>query len=306
VVSTPAASIGAAVSEVIRMANEMRDLVGPGRLASAMSAHNPLSAWLAELAGFDGIWASGFELSAAYGVPDASLLSFTQHLDMTRAIVERVSVPVVADLDTGYGNAVNVMHVVGAYARAGVAAVVIEDKIFPKDTSLLAGGRQDLVRVEEFQGKIAAALAAGRERDLLVIARTEALIADLGIDEALRRASAYAEARADMILVHSKQKTPDEIVAFSQRWQGKTRLVVVPTAYPDLTEAKIRELGNIGMVIYGNHAVRAAVTAMRQVFAEIRADGGIQNIDKRIAAVEEIFDLQRVAEMKSIEQKYLR
>ena len=109
-----------------------------------------------------------------------------------------------------------------------------------------------------------------------------------------------------MILVHSKQKTPDEIVAFSQRWQGKTRLVVVPTAYPDLTEAKIRELGNIGMVIYGNHAVRAAVTAMRQVFAEIRADGGIQNIDKRIAAVEEIFDLQRVAEMKSIEQKYLR
>src|SRR5215469_104224 len=119
------------------MANKLRELVGPGRLASMMSAHNPLSARLAELAGFDGIWASGFELSAAYGVPDVSLLSFTQHLDMTRAIVERVSVPVVADLDTGYGNAVNVMHVVSAYSRAGVAAVVIED------TSLLAGGRQD-------------------------------------------------------------------------------------------------------------------------------------------------------------------
>ena len=76
-----------------------------------------------------------------------------------------------------------------------------------------------------------------------------------------------------MILVHSKQKTPDEIVAFARRWQGETRLVVVPTAYPDLTEVRIRELGNIGMVIYGNHAIRAAVTAMRQVFAEIRADG---------------------------------
>jgi phosphoenolpyruvate phosphomutase len=288
------------------MPNKLGDLVGPGRLASVMSAHNPLSARLAELAGFDAIWASGFELSAAYGVPDASLLSFSQHLDMTRAIVERVSVPVVADLDTGYGNAVNVMHVVGAYARAGVAAVVIEDKTFPKDTSLLAGGRQELVRAEEFQGKIAAARAAGSERDLVVIARTEALIADLGLDEGLKRAQAYSEAGADMILVHSKQKTPDEIVAFARRWQGDTRLVVVPTAYPDLTEARIRELGNIGMVIYGNHAVRAAVTAMRQVFAEIRADGGIHNVDKRIVSVEEIFELQRVAEMKAVEQKYLR
>ena len=139
-----------------------------------------------------------------------------------------------------------------------------------------------------------------------MVARTEALIADLGIDEALRRASAYSEAGADMILVHSKQKTPDEIVAFARRWQGQTRLMVVPTAYPDLTEARIRELGNIGMVIYGNHAIRAAVTAMRQVFAEIRADGGIHNVDKRIVSVEEIFELQRVAEMKSIEQKYLR
>ena len=288
------------------MANKLRDLVGPGRLVSVMSAHNPLSARLAELAGFDGIWASGFELSAAYGVPDASLLSFTQHLDMTRAIVERVSVPVIADLDTGYGNAVNVMHVVGAYARAGAAAVVIEDKSFPKDTSLLAGGRQDLVRVEEFQGKIAAARAAGSAHGLLVVARTEALIADLGLEEALTRARAYAEAGADMILVHSKQKTPDEIIAFVRRWQGGTRLVVVPTAYPDLTEAKIRELGNIGIVIYGNHAVRAAVTAMRQVFAAIRADGGIHNVGKQIASVEEIFELQRVAEMKSVEQQYLR
>jgi phosphonopyruvate hydrolase len=288
------------------MTNKLREVIAGTGLASVMSAHNPLSARLAELAGFDGIWASGFELSAAYGVPDASLLSFTQHLDMTRAIAEAVAAPVVADLDTGYGNAVNVLHVVAAYARAGVAAVVIEDKTFPKDTSLLAGGRQDLVRIEEFQGKIAAARVAGRERDLLVVARTEALIADLGVDEALRRADAYDEAGADMILVHSKRKTPDEIIDFTRRWPKKTPLAVVPTAYPDLTEAKIRELRKIGMVIYGNHAVRAAVTAMRQVFAEIRADGGIHNVDKRIVSVEEIFELQRVAEMKAAEQKYMR
>jgi phosphoenolpyruvate phosphomutase len=288
------------------MANALRDKVASGGLATLMAAHNPLSARLAEEAGFDGIWASGFELSAAYGVPDASLLSFTTHLDMTRAIIEQVGVPLVADLDTGYGNAINVFHVVGAYARAGSAAVVIEDKTFPKDTSLLAGGRQELIRIEEFQGKIEAARAASSGHDLLVIARTEALIADLGIDEALRRGAAYQEAGADLLLIHSKRKTPDEIVAFANAWAGMIPLVLVPTAYPGLTEEKARALGKIGIMIYANHAVRAAVTAMRDIFAAIRRDGGIHEVDKRIASVEDIFDLQRVPAMKAAEKRYLR
>ncbi|HEV2335331.1 MAG TPA: phosphonopyruvate hydrolase [Stellaceae bacterium] len=288
------------------MANALRDKIAGGRLAVVMAAHNPLSARLAEEAGFDGVWASGFELSAAYGLPDASLLSFTQHLEMTRAMIEQVSVPLVADLDTGYGNAINVAHVVGAYARAGAAAVVIEDKTFPKDTSLLAGARQELVRVSEFQGKIEAARAAGAGHDLLVIARTEALIADLGIAEALSRGAAYAEAGADLLLIHSKQKTPNEIVAFAARWEGGVPLVIVPTAYPQLTEAKVKALGKIAIVIYANHAVRAAVTAMRETFAAIRRDGGIHEVDRRIASVEDIFELQRVAAMKAAEKRYLR
>jgi phosphonopyruvate hydrolase len=212
----------------------------------------------------------------------------------------------VADIDTGYGNAINVLHVVTAYAAAGAAAVVMEDKLFPKDTSLLAGGRQELVRIEEFQGKIAAAREAGKAHGLLIIARTEALIADLGLKEALKRGMAYAEAGADLLLVHSKRKTPDEIVAFTERWQGTIPLVIVPTAYPDLTEAKVRALGKIRIVIYANHAIRAAVGAMRQVFARIRRDGGIHRVDKQIASVEEIFELQRVPAMKAAEKKYLR
>jgi phosphonopyruvate hydrolase len=288
------------------MPNALKLKLAEGRLVTVMSAHNPLSARLAEEAGFDGIWASGFELSAAYGVPDASLLSMTQHLDMTRAICEQVGVPIIADLDTGYGNAINVLHVVGAYARAGAAAVVIEDKTFPKDTSLLAGGRQELVRISEFQGKIAAAKEAGKEGDVVVIARTEALIADLGLDEALRRGAAYAEAGADLLLVHSKRKTPDEIVAFCEHWDGRIPIVIVPTAYPDLTEEKVRSLGKIAIVIYANHAIRAAVSAMRKTFADIRCDGGIHQVDKQIASVEDIFELQRVGAMKEAEKRYLR
>jgi len=275
-------------------------------MVHAMSAHNPLSAILAEEAGFDAIWASGFELSAAYGIPDASLLSLTQHLDMTRAICERVHLPVIADIDTGYGNAINVMHVVAAYERAGVGAVVMEDKRFPKDTSLLEGGRQELVRVEEFQGKIEAAVAARQDPSLVVVARTEALIAGLGQQEALARAHAYVEAGADMILVHSKRKTPDEVLAFIAAWDGRVPIVLVPTAYPQLTEAAMRRTGKVGVVIYGNHAIRAAVTAMRQVFRQIRTEGGIAGADAAIVTVEEIFRLQGVPEMKAAEAKYLR
>jgi phosphonopyruvate hydrolase len=271
-----------------------------------MAAHSPLSASLAEEAGFDGLWASGFELSALYGLPDVSLISMTQHLDMVRAIAGQSSLPIVADIDTGFGNAINVIHATGEYERAGAAAVVIEDKTFPKVTSLVAGGRQELLRTEEFQGKIAAAIATRKTRDFLVIARTEALIAGLGEAEALRRAAAYEEAGADMILIHSKQKTPDEVESFVRAWKGKLPIVIVPTAYPEMNETRIRALGKIGMVIYGNHAIRACVTAMQDVFARIRKDGGIHNVNKDIVPVEEVFRLQRMDQVKADEKKFLR
>lgn len=287
-------------------ASTLREKVFGRLLTHIIGAHNPLSARLAEEAGFDGIWASGFELSAAYGVPDASIVSMTQHLDMTRAMADSIAVPVVADIDTGYGNAINVMHAIEKYEAAGAAAVVIEDKSFPKDTSLLADGRQELVRIEEFQGKIAAAIAARRDPDFMIIARVEALIAGLGQDEAQRRGEAYAEAGADAILIHSKSRTPDEIVAFTRGWRPEVPLVIVPTAYPELTEDAIAGLGKIKLVIYGNHGIRAAVTAMQRVFAQIRTDRGIHNADREIVPVERIFDLQGVPEMKRREKRFLR
>ena len=203
----------------------LRQMLNNNPLTRIIGAHNPLSARLAEEAGFDGIWASGFELSASFAVPDASILSMTQHLEMTRAICATVQIPVVADIDTGYGNAVNVMHAIAQYEAAGAAAVVMEDKKFPKDTSLLHGGRQELVRMEEFAGKLEAACASRVSTDFLVIARTEALIAGRGQEEANRRATAYVDAGADAVLIHSKSGTPDEIVEFCRGWNGSTPLV---------------------------------------------------------------------------------
>lgn len=283
----------------------LRDKMAARGLAHIMAAHSPLSAMLAEEAGFDGIWASGFELSALYGLADMSLITMTQHLDMVRAMAERCSLPIVADIDTGFGNAVNVIHAIRHYERVA-AAVVIEDKTFPKVTSLVADGRQELLRIEEFQGKVAAAVATRTDPGFLVIARTEALIAGLGQAEALRRAAAYEAAGADMVLIHSKKKTPDEVESFVRAWTGRAPIVLVPSAYPEMNATRIEALGKVKMVIYGNHAIRAAVTAMQDVFARIRADGGIQNVDKNIVPVEEIFRIQRMDQIKTDEQRFLR
>ncbi|MCG2597171.1 phosphonopyruvate hydrolase [Achromobacter insuavis] len=288
-----------------RNARFRRKLQDPA-LMHAMSAHNPLSARLAAEAGFDAIWGSGFELSASYAVPDANILSAGLHLDMMRAIAATVDVPVIADIDTGFGNAINVSYVVPQYEAAGVSAVVMEDKTFPKDTSLRADGRQELVRVEEFQGKIEAACAARRDPDFCVIARTEALIAGLGQAEALARAAAYEAAGADAILIHSKQATPDEVLAFIAAWSGGVPLVLVPTAYPQLRERDIQALGKVGLVIYGNHAIRAAVGAMREVFARIRAEGGIHAVDAGLPTVRDIIGLQGDADMRELERRFLR
>ena len=285
---------------------KFRQILAKNGLVEAMAAHSPLSAMLVAEAGFDAIWASGFELSAMYGVPDVSVVSMTQHLDMTRAMAERSGLPVVADIDTGFGNAINVLYAVEQYERAGAAAVVMEDKSFPKVTSLIAGGRQEMVRIEEFQGKIEAARTARRDPDFLVVARTEALIAGLGQDEALKRARAYEAAGADMILVHSRQKTPDEIEAFVRAWDGKAPIALVPTAYPQMTVARVRELKKIGLLIWGNHAIRASVRAMRETFAQIRKERGIQGVESRIATVEEVFELQGMGKVKEDEKRFLR
>jgi phosphonopyruvate hydrolase len=226
------------------------------------------------------------------------------HLEMVRAIGEVQDAPVVADIDTGFGNAVSVAYAVPRYAAAGAAAVVMEDKTFPKDSSLRPGGQQELVPMGEFQGKVEAAKALGR--GMLVVARTEALIAVLGQDEALRRGAAYAEAGADAVLIHSKQKTPDEILAFCQAWPGQVPLVLVPTSYPQLSFADVASLGKVGLVICGNHAIRAAVAAMRDTFRRILAEGGIAGVEARIASVAEVFALQGDPRLRELERAYLR
>ena len=287
-------------------ARKLRELFTKKTLTRIVGAHNGLSAKLVERAGFDGVWASGLEISASYGIPDASLVSMYQFLEAARSMNEVIDIPIVADCDTGYGNAMNVMYMVKRYEEAGIAAVSIEEKKFPKDNSLLAGGRQELLRVEEFEGKIEAAKSAQKNSDFMVIARVEALIAELGQEEAQMRAHRYAEAGADAILIHSKSSDPGEVVEFINYWDLDVPIVLVPTNYPSLKEKDIKALGKVKMVIYANHGLRAAIKGMETVFAKIESDGGIADLDEFIDPVSHIFEIQGVPEMKENEKKFLR
>lgn len=273
-------------------ASKLRNSLETKPLVAGVGARDALDARLIENAGFDFVWASSFCISVAHCVPDASILSMTQFLETARSMNEVINLPIVYDADTGYGGESNTAYAVRLLEEADMAAICIEDKVFPKQSSLLPGGAHPLVSVEEFSRKIAAAKSAQSQGDIVVIARTEALIAGLGIDEALRRAEAYEKAGADMILFHSKSKTPDEIVECVKRWSGKAPVTLVPTNYPDLDEPAMEALGKIKMVIYGNQTVRAAVKAVEEVLGELRKNRGARTVDNRIATVNRVFALQ--------------
>lgn len=273
-------------------ARKLRSLIEARPLIAGVGARDALDARLIENAGFDFVWASSFCVSVAHCVPDASILSMTQFIETARAMNEVIDIPIIFDADTGYGGDANTAYAIRLLEDADMGAVCIEDKVFPKQSSLLPGGSHQLVPAEDFARKIGAARASLRRGEMVIIARTEALIAGLGIDEALRRAEAYEKAGADLILFHSKSKTPDEIVECVRRWSGKAPIVLVPTNYPDLDEPAMEALGKVKMVIYGNQTVRAAVKAVEDVLAEIRRSRGAKTIEDRIATVKRVFALQ--------------
>lgn len=276
----------------------------PGAL-KVVGAHDALSARLIERAGFDGVWASGFAISASLKcIPDASFITSSEQLEVERNIAEAVTIPVIADCDTGYGNALNVMRTVNDRERAGVAAICIEDNVYPKRCSFYAGVRRELIPIDEHCGKIKAAKAAQTVSDFMVIARTEALIAGWGQEEALKRAEAYAEAGADAVLIHSKSKTFDELKTLYRAWSGRVPLVVVPTIF-DQTTAQEMEQAGAKIIIYANQPVRAAIRAMRETLDLIRTDTRPGAANDRIVTLPEVYDIVGVPQMEQDEKAFL-
>jgi phosphoenolpyruvate phosphomutase len=282
----------------------LRRMLQSPQLEFLMEAHNGLSARIVREAGFGGIWASGLSISAQFGVRDNNEASWTQVVDVLEFMADASDLPILLDGDTGYGNFNNMRRLVRKLEQRGIAGVCIEDKQFPKTNSFLNGERQPLADMEEFAGKIAAGKDTQNDPDFSIVARVEALIAGWGMDEALRRAEAYRAAGADAILIHSKLSKPDEIVTFAREWARRLPLVIVPTKYYSTPTDVFRQAG-ISTVIWANHLVRSAVSAMQSVAKEIHESQTLVNVEDRIVSVNEIFRLQDADEYSAAERLYL-
>ncbi len=271
----------------------------------AVGAHDALSAKLIEEAGFGAIWVSSFGLSTAQKCqPDANVLTMTEVLDIAKNIEATVSIPVIADCDTGYGDAINVMRTVKEFERAGIAAISIEDNPFPKRCSLYPGARAEIAPMQEMVGRIQAAKAAQQTKDFVVIARTEALIAGLGLKEAFKRANAYKEAGADAILIHSKSNTSDEVLGFAEGWGHATPLVVVPTMFPNTNAKELHQAG-FQLIIFANQALRASIQAMQETLRQLKTTETAGAANQQIVALERVYDLVGVQQLREREKKFI-
>jgi len=289
---------------MLKKTTQFKQLLHSDRLEFLMEAHNGLSAKIVEEAGFKGIWGSGLAISAALGVRDNNEASWTQVLEVIEFMSDATTIPMLLDADTGYGNFNNVRRLVRKLEQRSVAAMCIEDKLFPKTNSFINGEQQPLADIDEFVGKIKAAKDTQQASDFCVIARIEALIAGWGLAEALKRAEAYYRAGADAILMHSKRATAEEILAFMHEWQDTCPVVIVPTMYYN-TPTPVFEEAGISLVIWANHALRASVKAIQETVAQIYRERSLITVEPKIVPVKEIFRLQNADELKAAEKQYL-
>lgn len=269
-----------------------------------MEAHNGLSARIVEETGFQGIWASGLSISAALGVRDNNEASWTQVLEVCEFMSDATGIPILLDGDTGYGNFNNVRRLVQKLEQREIAAVCIEDKLFPKTNSFIKGEQQPLADIDEFAGKIKAAKDEQRSDYFSVVARLEAFIAGWGLDEMLRRAEAYHEAGADALLVHSKLTKPDQIFEFMAAWQDRCPVIIVPTTYYSTPVKRFDDAG-ISVVVWANHNMRSCITAMKETCKTIFEERSLCTVEDQIAPVKEVFRIQNASELLSAEERYL-
>jgi len=283
---------------------QFKQMLTSNQLEFILEAHDGLSAKIVEETGFKGIWGSGLAISAALGVRDNNEASWTQVLDVSEFMSDATNIPIMLDSDTGYGNFNNVRRLVKKLEQRKIAAMCIEDKLFPKTNSFINGEAQELAKIDEFSGKIKAAKDTQEDPDFCVVARIEAFIAGWGLSEALKRAEAYHKAGADALLVHSKKNTAEDIFEFMKEWKDTCPVVIVPTMYYNTPTDEFQDCG-VSLVIWANHLLRARIKAMQHIATQIYKDRALTSVENEIVSVKEVFRLQNADELKKAEKVYL-
>ena len=251
--------------------------------------YDGLSALLAEKWKFDFVWVSSFCCSAAAGLPDAGIIGADEVLAVIKVVHRSINLPIVVDIDSGYGDAVKAYHVAEAMARAGAAALCIEDNPLSKRCSLYDGYDRALVSVAEHIARLRAVRAgvAKAHAHCRVIARTEALVAGMGVKEALRRATAYADAGADAVFIQSLDATGNEVLTFGQEWKRRTPLFIAPTRLPHVTKKEFFAAG-ISHAMFANQGLRAAHAAVDRTFQALAEGDCSLPIESQISTVKAV------------------
>ncbi len=274
-----------------------------GEFKVGIGVYDGLSALLAEKWKFDFVWISSFCCSASLGLPDAGIVGAEEILNVVRCVRRSIKLPIVVDLDSGYGDTVKIFHVVEAMARAGAVALCIEDNPASKRCSLYERDERPLATIEEHASRLRAARAGIEAAGLpcKIIARTEALVAGLGVAEALKRSEAYAEAGAHAAFVQSLDASGKEVLSFGSAWKRRTPIFIAPTRMPAITKQQFARAG-ISHTIFANQGLRAAHAAIDRTFEVLsKADsaGVLGAAISPVATVASLVGAEKMVEMEA-------
>ncbi|MBS3156583.1 phosphoenolpyruvate mutase [Candidatus Woesearchaeota archaeon] len=281
---------------------KLKRLIKAKPMIRILEAHNGLTGLIVEntkvekdgkIEEFDGIWISSLTDSAAKGKPDIEYVDFTSRLNTINEILEVTTKPIILDGDSG-GLTEHFTFMVKTLERLGVSAVIIEDKIGLKQNSLEENGNaQEQDSIQNFARKISEGKKSQVTDDFMIIARIESLITGKGLEDALNRAKAYINAGADCIMIHSKEKTPDEILEFCReydKFENKIPLVAVPSTYSQISERELIEAG-VDIVIYANHLIRSAFPAMVKTAESILLNQRAHEVEEKCVPISTFLDL---------------
>lgn len=280
----------------------LRRLISAKPIVRIMEAHSGLSGLIIEnleisrddgIHSFDGMWSSSLTDSTCKGKPDIEAVDLTTRLQDLTNILECTTKPIIYDGDTG-GLTEHFVFTVRTLERNGISAVIIEDKVGLKKNSLFGTDvQQTLASIPEFCEKISEGKKAQVTKDFMIVARLESLIAGFPVSDALERAGAYVRAGADGVMIHSKEKSGDDIKEFCQKFRAEYRdvpIILVPTTYNQFTETELHGWG-ANIVIYANHMLRASYPAMVQVATTILENERSKEADSLCMPIKQILEL---------------
>ena len=280
---------------------KLRELVNGNRYIIVPGAYDPLTARLVQLAGFDAVYLTGGGYSRANGLPDLGLFTMSENIEFISRAVEAVDVPVIADMDTGYGNALNVIRAMREFEKTGVAAFHLEDQVSPKKCGHYEG--KQLVSKAEMVGKIKAAVDTRRDADMVIIARTDSRAVE-GFEAAIDRMNAYLEAGADVGFVEAPQ-TVEEMEQIPRSINRPALVNIFEGGKTPPLPAKQLEAMGYRIGIYPSQTHRAAIFAAQEVLAVLKRDGDTAAIEHRLVTFNDREQAVNTARWRELERKYM-